>query len=77
MTFYEDLFKDLERLKIRYLIVGGVAVVLHGFLRATADLDLVVALNEENLKPFLALMKAKGYRPKVPVPIESLSDPVL
>jgi hypothetical protein len=35
-----SVFAALERAKVRYLVVGGVAVVLHGHLRVTADLDL-------------------------------------
>lgn len=34
---------------IRYLIVGGLAVNAHGYFRATNDLDLVVALNPQNI----------------------------
>ncbi len=64
---FEELFRDLEKNKIQYLVVGGVAVVLHGFLRSTADLDLMVALNPPNLKAFLELMTQKGYKPKAPV----------
>lgn len=74
MTFYEDLFKELHNAGVRYLVVGGVAVILHGFVRATADLDLMVALDKPNVLIFLGLMKNKGYRPKAPVPIESFAD---
>ena len=70
MGFYEELFRAFEENKIRYLVVGGVAVVLHGFVRATADLDLMVALDPENLKAFVTLMKKMGYKPKSPVAIE-------
>ncbi|MCG3206027.1 MAG: hypothetical protein KCHDKBKB_02753 [Elusimicrobia bacterium] len=58
MTFYEDLFKDFAKAGIQYLIVGGVAVVLHGFVRATADLDLMVALDD------LITLKKKSGRPQ-------------
>lgn len=75
MTFYEELFQDFHKAGIRYLIVGGVAVILHGFVRATADLDLMLAMDPENLKRFLELLKSKGYRPKAPVPMESFADP--
>lgn len=75
MTFYEELFRDFDKAGVRYLVVGGVAVNLHGFVRMTADLDLIVALDPENLRAFLALMKSKGYKPKVPVPIEDFADP--
>ena len=41
----EDIEATLEALNkedVRYLIVGGLAVVLHGHLRTTMDLDLVI-----------------------------------
>jgi predicted nucleotidyltransferase len=75
MTFYEEVFKDLDSNNIRYLLVGGVAVNLHGFVRMTADLDLVVALDPDNLAAFITLMKSRGYKPRVPVPIEDFADP--
>jgi hypothetical protein len=40
--YYEDVFKKLDEKGIRYLVVGGVALVLHGVIRLTADLDLLV-----------------------------------
>ena len=64
--FYENLFKALEKNKIRYM-VGGVAMVLHGFVRATMDLDLMVAPDEANVKALMKLMTKLGYKPKVPV----------
>lgn len=73
--FFADTFRALDEAEIRYLVVGGVAVVLHGFLRATADLDLMVDLDRPNLERFLGLMKSRGYLPKVPVPIEAFADP--
>ncbi len=59
----------------RYLIVGGVAVVLHGRLRLTADLDLVVELEENNLSRALAALAGLGYNPRAPVPLEQFADP--
>ncbi|MBA3317825.1 MAG: tetratricopeptide repeat protein, partial [Gemmatimonadales bacterium] len=40
----ESLFKALNEEGGRYVLVGGLAVVLHGHLRATGDIDLVVDL---------------------------------
>lgn len=39
---YNDVFKKLSRRGVKYLVVGGVAVVLHGYTRFTADLDLII-----------------------------------
>lgn len=41
----EQVSEALNRARVRYLVVGGVAVALHGYLRTTADLDLVVQLS--------------------------------
>lgn len=72
--FFHDTLALLERGHIRYLVVGGVAVVLHGVVRATADLDLMVDLESSNLKAFLLLVKEAGYHPRVPVKLEDFAD---
>jgi len=40
--FYEDVLRALDTAAIRFVLVGGVAVILHGVPRTTADLDLVI-----------------------------------
>lgn len=43
MTFLQEVegfFKILNRNGVRYLIIGGVAVNIHGYTRATGDLDI-------------------------------------
>jgi predicted nucleotidyltransferase len=75
MTYFEEIFTEMDKRKIRYLVVGGVAVVLHGFIRATADVDLIVALDAKNVEAFLSFMKQRGYRPKPPVPMDDFADP--
>ena len=68
--FYEDLFEKLNKIGIDYVVVGGVALVLHGVVRLTADLDLMVHLEEDNLSKFVNIMTELGYKPKVPVKAE-------
>ena len=72
--FYEDVFRALQDKKVRYAIAGGVAVNLHGIPRMTADLDLILDLNRENLLRFLEVMKDLGYRPRLPVDASELLD---
>ena len=43
-----SLAKELNRLKARYLVIGGVAINRLGFIRATEDLDLLIAKDKEN-----------------------------
>jgi predicted nucleotidyltransferase len=71
----QQVLAALEGAGVRYLIVGGVAIVLHGHLRTTLDLDLVVQLQEENLLKALRALALLGFEPRAPVPLEALADP--
>jgi hypothetical protein len=73
--FYEDVFRKLQESDVRYAVAGGVALVLHGVVRLTADLDLIVDLDRENLKRFIQVMKELGYGPRVPARAEDFADP--
>jgi hypothetical protein len=73
--FYERIFRELNNKQIRYLVIGGVAVNIHGYARATGDLDIVISFAEENLDRFVALMQELGFKPTIPVKIEDLCDP--
>lgn len=69
-----ELLQSLSDEQVQYVLVGGLAVQLHGFLRATFDIDLVLAMNDENLSRFIAVAKHYGLVPAIPVPIESLMN---
>ena len=68
------VFDALERSGSRYMVVGGVAVVLHGHLRFTADLDVVLQLEASNALPALQALEGIGYRPRAPVQLVDLAD---
>ncbi len=65
--FYGEVFKVLNKAKVKYVVAGGTAVVLHGYTRFTSDLDLIVLLDESNLDKFYSALKTINYSPKVPV----------
>jgi hypothetical protein len=69
-----ELLQSLVDAQVQYVLVGGLAVQLHGFLRATFDVDLVLAMNDENLARFITVAKRYGLTPGIPVPIDSLRD---
>jgi hypothetical protein len=73
--YYEEVFAALNKAGVRYLVVGGVAVVIYGVLRLTADLDLMVDLESGNLKKFLRALEVLGYKPKLPVRANDFADP--
>ncbi|KAB7732178.1 hypothetical protein F5984_08210 [Rudanella paleaurantiibacter] len=44
----KGLFESLSRYQVRYLLVGGLAGVVHGHIRATQDLDLWIQTGDDN-----------------------------
>ena len=45
----DELLLALTRAQIGFIVIGGVAVGVHGFIRATKDLDIVPDPSPENL----------------------------
>lgn len=72
-----DLIKLLAESDTDYVLVGGLAVALHGYQRVTMDVDVALAMEPENLDRFIAHAKSAGLRPVMPVAIESLARPDL
>jgi predicted nucleotidyltransferase len=70
----EFLLSALTDAGVRYVIVGGVAVVLHGYLRATADLDLILSMEESNLAAALRTLEDLGFHPRAPVPLAAFAN---
>lgn len=72
---YLEIVAALSAKEVRYVVVGGVAVVLHGVPRTTYDLDLVVDLAEDNVLRLVEALESLGYRPRAPVAARQLADP--
>jgi predicted nucleotidyltransferase len=60
---------------VRYLVVGGLAVNAHGYVRMTMDVDLVIGLERQNIINGLQTLARIGYRPAVPISPEQFADP--
>lgn len=69
-----ELLQSLSDNHVEYVLVGGLAVQLHGYLRATFDIDLVLAMNDGNLSRFIEVAKQYGLVPVIPEPIDALRD---
>jgi hypothetical protein len=50
------------------------AVIAHGYLRTTTDLDIVLDLEADNARRALQCFEALGFRPRIPVPILDFAD---
>ena len=51
-----DVFASFHKHEVKYLVIGGVAAVLHGVPRATFDLDILIEANLENIQNLLEAM---------------------
>lgn len=70
----EAVVRALNTANVRYLVAGGLAVVAHGHLRFTADVDLILDLEEPNVARAIAALQGLGYRPRAPVAFEDFAD---
>jgi hypothetical protein len=59
------------------VVVGGVAVVLHGFARLTGDVDLVLDLEPAAAARAVGALTELGLRPRLPVSAAEFADPVI
>ena len=68
------ILNDLHDRRVEFVIVGGVAAVLHGCSRATFDLDVVPSLAPESWRAAVDLLWSRGARPRIPESIERIRD---
>jgi hypothetical protein len=59
------------------MLVGGLAMNLYGVPRSTMDVDIVLAMDQDNLRAFLDMAKQMDMQPVAPVSMEDLLDPVV
>ena len=72
-----NLLAALSDAKVDYVLVGGLAVSLHGYQRVTMDVDVVLALDDANLSRFIACARAANLKPVLPISIDALRDSAL
>jgi predicted nucleotidyltransferase len=70
----EAILRALNDAQARYLIVGGLAVIAHGYVRLTVDVDIVLNLQPDNVLRAMKALDAIGYRPLVPVKASEFAD---
>ena len=70
----EAIVKALSSARVRYLIVGGLAVNAHGYVRLTRDVDIVLQLESGNIVRGLRSLFKIGYQLAVPIRPEDFAD---
>jgi hypothetical protein len=73
-TDFMKLFETLNAAGARYVIVGGLASLLHGVGRTTTDVDICLDFATDSALPAIDSLSAGGYRPTVPVKLHDLAD---
>lgn len=61
--FLKPLVTVLEGEKIKYAVIGGIAVLLYGEPRFTEDIDVNILLEKDQIKKFLRKLKDRGFTP--------------
>lgn len=74
MIIYEEVFEDFQKQKVQFVVVGGIASNLHGAMRGTADLDILVKMDDKNIEKVVKILKKQGYQVRQPVDPMNLAD---
>lgn len=74
MILYEEILREFQKKKVKYVLVGGMAFNLLGGERVTLDMDIIVEMTNENLRKIATIMKKSGYHVKQPVDPLMIAD---
>ncbi len=72
--FVEQVVSTLRRSRVRFAIAGGHAVALHGAVRGTLDIDLVLTLSRENFIAAERALNRMGLRSRLPLEAREVFD---
>ena len=74
MILYEEILREFQKRKVRYVLVGGMAFNLLGGSRNTLDMDVIVEMSDDNLRKIVTILKKAGYHVKQPVDPLRIAD---
>ena len=77
LASYEAIVRALNSAEVRFIVVGGLAVIAHGYGRVTRDIDLVIQLQPEAITKAFKALESLGYSPRVPISAAQFADPNL
>jgi hypothetical protein len=70
--FYLRVFEAFAKHQVDYAVVGGFALALHGAVRGTIDLDIVISLKESEFKKTEQVLLKLGLSPRIPLKAEEI-----
>ena len=68
----QDVFKSFQQHDVRYVVIGGIAAILHGVPRATFDLDILIEATADNARRLLDAMLDAGLGTSALTSVEDL-----
>lgn len=72
--FLLKVVKKLDQHQIPYAIAGGYALALHGIVRATMDIDLILNLKKSDFIRFQKAMSELSLQPRLPLLPEQIIE---
>jgi hypothetical protein len=70
---YRDVFDRLNRAQVRYVVLSGVAVVLHGYVRPIYDLDIVIDRTPAEAQRAMLTLAACGFIQTITLPLSAVT----
>ena len=71
---FQVIAAALNNSDVPFILVGGLAVIEHGYGRNTFDVDLVIRLTPEVVRRAFDALGQLGYRPSVPITAAEFGD---
>lgn len=71
---FKEFLKLLNEYRVEYLLIGGYAVGLHGYVRSTQDMDIWVSASSDNAERLSLALQEFGF-PALDVPSSLLAHP--
>jgi len=61
LNYLQSVFASFQSHDVRYVVIGGIAAVLHGVPRATFDLDILIEATTSNVERLLQALREAGF----------------
>lgn len=73
----QDVFRSFQKHEVKYVVIGGIAAILHGVPRATFDLDILIEATPDNTQRLLnALLDAGLGTAALTSPVDVLANEI-